>query len=160
MVPIIVSQRTQLCEGIARDPRRLMGERKRLRWPRSRNLLGSDIGPEYLVSVAKRQEHPRRPSPDLLMFNQRVVAFPGSTSLVRIRARYGHGKKMLDPSDRSSPQVLDFIGFSGATRRIRTDDLLITNQRSRVKQWTRRGHEIAPRVQKSLMLSSQSLTAR
>jgi hypothetical protein len=49
-----------------------MGEGKRLRWLRSRNLLGSDISPEYLVSVAKQQEHPRRPSPDLLIFNQRV----------------------------------------------------------------------------------------
>ncbi|HEY6419385.1 MAG TPA: hypothetical protein VIX59_10305 [Candidatus Binataceae bacterium] len=35
---------------------------------------------------------------------------------------------MADPTGWSSPQVGDSIGFSGATRRIRTDDLRMVNQ--------------------------------
>ena len=65
---------------------------------------------------------------NLLIFNQWVIGHGGSTFPVRIRTRYGHRTKMADPSDRPSPELLDFVGFSGATRRIRTDDLLITNK--------------------------------
>src|SRR5713101_7104588 len=41
---------------------------------------------------------------------------------------------MAERSDRPPSKLPDFAGFSGATRRIRTDDLLITNSPKPVNQ--------------------------
>ncbi|MBV8454003.1 MAG: hypothetical protein JOZ29_17275 [Deltaproteobacteria bacterium] len=53
---------------------------------------------------------------------------------------YGHGTKEIEPTELLLSEVIDFMGFIGATRRIRTDDLLITNQAAYVQGWLTKLH--------------------